>query len=1224
MGKFDERRKQLGIAVTERPSSKTNSSSIQSGGGSRFDRRRQEIATQREEERQASIKRSEERQQPKRELSAMELQVMRDTLSGPSFSREKVTPQATSLPSPDNMLKQQYDRFQPTPEFEPVKASPLAKMLGLDKKPLIGPSLTNIAEMVTTDPILRGVSRGAAFGLGDSVMPQRTGKKPLSENISEFAGMLFPGAAAERVATTALKPVIGNLPRLGQYVARGIGAEALHGTAEEAAQEFGGLNNQTLGQRALDVGIQSAAGGALGAAADLVPKLFRGLSQKANDGMSQGSVRGAETQTAQMERIPDTPAPIERPKEAWFTRLFGNRGVGIRAGANDGRELIDTQITSNPREPLALMEQARELAERTNQDFVDRFAPFRKINEQTYDAAMDSTRSNNLANITIKDKFVDLEGNVIGNSLGDVYSAVPRGQKHIADRYLVARDAIDRMDRQIQVYGKEKWFPQTSQDAAALATKLEQQYPWLKQFGDEWNKFNRNRQDLWVQSGIASQDMVNRLRVSNPNYTPMFRQQPRRGLGGQLAINTGKSGFSGQKAPVKRAVGSGRKIIDPAQGMIETTASSYNAMLRNRAMQELYKALQANPDRYKGVMEIVEETADARQSTLKKINEALNDGGPDSLANLLNDEVNQLWKKAKQSGNTTDNIVTVMLEGNPVKMRVMDPSLLKAIDGINPVQLDGFMKLADIMSRGIKQSATGLLAPLQGARLALRDLPVAAAQSKDKVRFLGDLSHAFVSQIADWLPNFIPGSQRLGKLARDYYRAGGGYEAYLKGDSRVRSTASDIVNHPYLSGKNVWKQAKRFNPLRVLKGFGDMTENLPRIAAYSAEMRRAGWNRSPENVRRALDAGREATVNWSRRGSKSPGIEAVAPYTNAAVQGTYRFIKRIKEQPASAAALIASTAAAKIWAYEKYKDDPDYQVRSKFDKGIPYSKTEDGKFKSIPVEPTEAFIADQILNFYKWAMDQEELPNAKESIQSGIEAFAPSIISGPAGAFTSEGQPINFGRETAAKTFGGTVLDPLIAAGTGKNYFGGDIVPREYQDDPTILQYNETTSAPGRWAAENLGIDAFTFDYLSQKFGGDIAKIGLPLTSEVGRGDIEGNLIDQVNSRLKLLEDPVMRNTISDDYYKALEKVSDAKAISDKRDTPLPNWYQTAYDEVTSMKKNSLNKAISDFNAMKKEITRDTTLSAKERADQLRDVQRNINMLRIQGIKRLEELGVPQ
>lgn len=951
--------------------------------------------------------------------------------------------------------------------------------------------------------------------------------------------------------------------------------------------------------------------------------------KQAAERLRMGGIAGAieppkNARVAIRSDMPVTEAPkrIENPKEPWFNKLFGSSSMGITPGAKDGKTLVDTHIVSRSKERGPIIERVGDAATAANENFVDRFAPFNQINKETYDAAMDSTRANNLANITIKDKFVDLEGNVLGKSLKEVYENVPRGMKNIADRYTIARDAVSRMDRGLNVYGKEKWFPQTAGEAANMVADLEKRYPWLKNFGEDWNQFNRNRQDLWAKSGIASDDLIKTLRHTNPNYAPMMRQQAKDSLKNRLAFNS-KSGFSGQKAPIQRAVGSTKKIVEPARGMIESTGASYNAMLRNRAMVNLYDAVKANPERYKGVIDIVEETADMKQASLKAINEALEDNGPDGVAAMLNDELNGIFKRAKQATGNSEATVTVMLNGNPVKMRVSDPSLLKAIEGIAPEQLGGIVKVFNVLSKGIKQAATGTLAPLQGLKLALRDLPIAAAQSKDKKRFITDISHAMISQVGDWLPSFVPGSERLGRLAREYYRAGGGYEAYLKGDSRLRAISSDLTRDPILSGRNLLKTARQANPLKPFKAFGDAMENVPRIAAFSAEMRKNGWKRDPESVRAAIDAGREATVNWSRRGAKGSEIEAFLPYSNAAVQGTYRLMKRFREQPISATSLILAVAGSKIAAYEQFKDDPDYQQRSKFEKGIPISKTADGKFVTVPVEPTEAYIADQILHFYKWAMDGEKAPSVKENIQEGADAFLPKYVAGPIAAFTSPGEAFS---PTAAvsNTVGGSVGDPINALTTGKNFFGGDIVPREYQDSSKAQQYNETTSAAGKWAAENLGIDAFTFDYLGQRFGGDIAKVGLPMTSQVGSGDPVGNVWDETLTRLKLLEDPVMKNRISDDFFSYSRSATEARTDHSKKDIPLPEWYQAAYDEVTSTKKGSIASRVQDLNTLKKEYQRSLELTAKQRSDNLRDVQREINLLRLEGIKRLEELGVPK
>lgn len=929
--------------------------------------------------------------------------------------------------------------------------------------------------------------------------------------------------------------------------------------------------------------------------------------------------------TKQVDDIPSgvfpEPVKADAVKQGWFDRLFGEQAVGITAGARSGENLIDTHIVNRTKERASLVQQGGEIVSKVEQELIDKFAPFRQIDKDTYNAAMDSTRANNLANITIKDKFVDLEGNVIGKSLKNVYENVPRGQKYLADRYTIMRDAVSRMERGMKVYGDEAWFPKSAEEATEMLTKLEERNPWLVQFGKDWNGFNANRQNLWVESGIASKELIDTLRYTNPNYAPMQRQQTRGSLRSRL--NSGKSGFSGQKAPIKRALGSSKKIIDPVQSMIESTGTSYNAMLRNRAMVKMYGAVLKDPDKFRGILDIVEETAEMKKLSLDEINEILREEGPEGVIGKLNGELDAIFKQSKQVSNKDDAIVTVMVKGSPVKMRVGEPSLLKAIEGIAPEQLGVALSIANVISKAIKQSATGMLAPVQGAKLAFRDIPIAFMQSKDKKRFVFDISHAFVSQIGDWLPDFVPGANKLGNLSRQYYRAGGGYEAYLKGDSTIRAVSSDITRDPILSGRNLWKTAKKVNPLKPLKGFGDGLENLPRITAFAAEMRKNRWKRDPESVRSAVDAGREATVNWSRRGAKGAGIEAVLPYSSAAVNGTYRLVKRFKEQPISATLLIMGIAGAKIASYEKFKDDPDYQQRSKWEKGIPISKDKNGKFITQPVEPTEAFIADQLLHFYKWAKDGEKAPGAKEIFREGTDALLPKYAAGPLASFATEGVPFD-PRAGLDATTGGSVMEPINAAISGRNFFGGDIVPREYQDLSTDLQYDSTTSAAGKWAAENLNIDAFTFDYLGEKFGGDIAKIGLPMTSDVGKSDPTGNLWDETLTRLKLLEDPVMKNRISNDFYTRSEAVTQAKAANLRKDIPLPKWYQDAYDDVTSTKKGSITSRVQGLNARKKETERSINLNAKERADQLRDIQREINLLRIEGIKRMEELGVPK
>lgn len=953
------------------------------------------------------------------------------------------------------------------------------------------------------------------------------------------------------------------------------------------------------------------------------PKAAPENARATKDPTSDSLIRVTEaTPSGEVEKItPFVPdAPIVT-KQSLHETLFGDQGVGIVAGQGKARELIDTHIVDNKTTPTSLLQATKEGLSNANQSIVDQFAPFKLVSPKAYDAAMDSTRANNLTHIALSDAFVDLQGVVKGNSLKGVYDNVPRGQRDLAHRYLILRDSVDRMNRGIRVFPDAPWAPKTADQAKEMYEALEAKNPWLARFGQEWNSFNKNVQDLWLDGDLVSDQTLLRLRRSNPNYAKMARQMDPIELRKSLS---GKRGFSGQSAGVMSAKGSARKIVDPSQGMIESVNRTYSAVLRNRAMKEIYEAVIENPDRFKGVIETIDTVDTVKNDALDKINEMLQKGDIDGVVDMLNDEITNIFKHSRVDKSQKGATVTIMIGGNPVKMKVLDPSILKAIEGITPDELSGALKVVDFLSKATKYSATGALAPLQGAKLFIRDLPIAAAQSKDKKRFIQDVTYAMISQIADWLPSYIPGAKNMGKLARDYYRAGGGYEAYLKGDSGVRTKSFELTKDPIFSSRNLAKVAKNVaNPFRPLQGFSNALENIPRIAAFNAEMRKIKWSRDPESIRRALEAGREATVNWSRKGARTRTTEALLPYSNAAVQGTYRLVKRFKEQPVSASLLIMGIAGAQIQAYERFKDDPDYQYRSRYAQGIPIAKTEDGKFITIPVEPTEKFIADQIFDFYRWSQGDMNQPTAKERIQQGADALLPGYGSAAVSAFTSPDKKVDL-KSAASKLLSSSSLEGVRSLDTGQNFFGGDIVPREYQSLPTELQYNETTSSAGKWAAENLGMDAFTFDYLAEKYGGDLAKIALPMTSDVGKGDPLGNIESEVLARLRLLEDPTMSNRISEDYYRFADRVTNAKAAYDRHKVAPPEWLGPAYNNITSQRKNSIASRISDLNAIKKQVQRDTTLSAKERSEQLREVQTQINLMRIQAIEYMEQIGVPK
>ena len=417
MSSFDERRKQLGITSKSSSSKPRSEQSQTSGGSSFFERRRAAIDKEIEDERKSLVRQAEKTpavtsQKPTLQLPSMQLQLKTATTA---FTPESVNP----------ALRPQYG--PPKPEFTQPKGKTVAQRLGLDN-PIIGPSLSEIGQAVVTDPFLRGVSRTASLGLGEGAIPKRTGEKPLLEKAGEFAGYLQPGAAAERVAASALRPLIKNLPKAARFSSTGAGAGALFGTAQETAQELGGQNEQTLGQRALDVGIETALGGALGG---LTGAISDGISMVRNapSDVLRGAIQASETPTQ----------PIT-----------ARTSIGTRRPAQRVAEVTDVPAVKEPNVSTSATPEKGIRANYQNQLSNGNFSPElqQAINntDQTYDIArnVDTVAK---ANENVKD---------LPKAEADFHANQAAGPEHIATGYRLMQelDALGEHQRSLNVANK--------------------------------------------------------------------------------------------------------------------------------------------------------------------------------------------------------------------------------------------------------------------------------------------------------------------------------------------------------------------------------------------------------------------------------------------------------------------------------------------------------------------------------------------------------------------------------------------------------------------------------------------------------------------------------------------------------------------------------------------------------------------------------------------------
>lgn len=1074
-------------------------------------------------------------------------------------------------------------------------------------RPDLGPTANKVADVLGAGLTL-AVPSGAPLGAGPIAAPYNA-----VDNLVAASPRL---QRAESAVANTLSAGGRIRPQTAQAVTREAFREgtagAIQGPALAAMQ--GQPTNRELAENA-GLGLLAGAGlSALPLAAQPIRSAIN--NRRVGNALMQG-VRNTD--------LPVTPTPGRTPnvtkavnaesdvlKQSWFTNLFGEQGLGISAvsGRGSGR-MISTQDqivkSAIKNDVQGVMDSAAAQARATYQNFVDYLSPLKKVSNETYQTAMDASRANNLANTIARDAFVTPQGEVVGESLQGIFKKVPRGQdKNFVD-YLILRHAETRMGRGERVYDDS--LDMTPAKVRERIETLEKRYPGFQQIAQEWDQFNDNvLQYLGVNEGLISEDLYKALREKNPFYAPMRRQFSRSEKPGRKSLaKTTSSSFSGQKAPIKEVspTGSTRRIVDPRKTTIETIGAWTNAALRNRTMQSLVNAIKRDPEGMKGIAEIVKGPNDKRN-----LRDILLDDGVDDFVESLDSDFKAMFKTTKLSN---DNVVRAMVDGEPIYIQVNDPEIVKTLIGMGPQASNALIDFFGALSNATKRGATGVFAPVFAIKGATMDLVQSAIQARNPAQQMAYTVYGIISGIADRLN--IPG---LRNMAQEFRRSGGEFSAALKGDRRVNRQISDMTRYPIISPRGLAQTARKTveSPFKALEAIGDIAENAPRMAAYKIEMNRLGGERTPENVRRAMEQAREITVNFSRKGALTRDIEAFVPYNNAAVQGTYRVLRAFKDNPVKTMTAIAGLSVLpKLYEYTQFADDPDYQqlpARERY-RFLIVGKNSDGTFVKIPMEPAYNSFGELTIEALRAFKDQD--PTAFKGMADALaNAWLPPVATGALQGITQGG-----GAETSiAGAINSTVAAPFVAVTANQSFTGAPIVSQGLSDRSPQYQYDERTSVVAKELGKYLNISPMKVDYLIRAYGGDPARLLLPLTSDVGAGNVRNTLLKN------FIVDPQVTNTLSDDFYTAKENLTRAYRDNQEAGAELPSWYSEELRKlVTSTAKGSINKRISSYRTKIKEVSADNSLSATEKTRQLRDLRQQMNKLYIDINQRLEEAGVP-
>ncbi|WP_127580188.1 LPD38 domain-containing protein [Paenibacillus koleovorans] len=810
------------------------------------------------------------------------------------------------------------------------------------------------------------------------------------------------------------------------------------------------------------------------------------------------------------------------------------------------------------------LKEADQIAERANK------APL-KQSESAYELALASRYSDQISKQNLTDKLVDAKGNVVSGSLKDALSDLEPGKMVDFEDYLLNRHAITRMeDRGEKVFDdKLEWTPDIGREKVAA---YEAANPKFAEMADKVYEFQNNMVQHWlVDTGIITQKTADAWREANPYYVPnkryfteLEKQKGGRGLT--------KRGYAGQAVPVRKYEkgGSQRKVISPIESMIENVDAFVKAAKRNQSMQALVRNVKQHPDEFEGLLEIVEPPK--KLDDVADIDLSSAEGLEDVLARLEQDFSHAMQTTRKDR----DNIVRVLMDGEPAHLKINDKGLLQAVTAMGPDQVGKVFGAIGKVTNFMKTLTTGVNPIFVFTRSLLRDIPqayIASKSTNNPIEFGADLFEAAWSIMANK------------ELYKQFKRMGGGHTASVAADRNLLAQSKRKIL-PAKGGRLAGAVPRSYD---FLQNVLNATESATRLG----EFKRLGKSGDVDDRLLGLFESQEVATNFKRRGRLTRELDALFPYFNAAVQGLDKFVRTYKDNPKAATvkSFLAVTIPTMV-AYAFNYDNPDYQKLSNATKDnfiliprgdgtfvrIAKPKEIGTVFSDIPERLLRQFFQQDPDAFRKFANQLREtftLPG----INGAIQGFGQEGITGALSGFV-----------------GDSIAGPVVGAAMNENWAGSPIVPGYLQNASPKLQYDSKTSAPAKIAGKLTGTSPMKLDYVAKQYLGGVGQIGIPALSAGGGTGVA--LERQVTA------DPVYSNDIMDKFYSAKEKLDRAKADANISGD-LPKWYNDGqrkqYDRVSD--------AIGAMRKRMREIEEDLSIPAARKREQLRQLREQMNQL---------------
>jgi len=411
--------------------------------------------------------------------------------------------------------------------------------------------------------------------------------------------------------------------------------------------------------------------------------------------------------------------------------------------------------------------------------------------------------------------------------------------------------------------------------------------------------------------------------------------------------------------------------------------------------------------------------------------------------------------------------IELFSDGKRVKLAA-DPELSRALNAMDEEQLNLVVRALSLPARALRAGATSLNVAFALPNV-LRDQLSAAVNNK----YGGIPMYDFVSGLASVMKKddsykkwILSGADQATLFAQDR--------------TTLQRGVKDITGGiGYKAGKLVK------SPLELFRIFGDLSEKGSRVGVFKRALKGAtkeGLN-TEDALLTAMRESREATIDFAQRGSKMKSFNAMVPFLNARVQGTYKLAQSFKNRPIQTmarGAAIASVPAAILYIHNNaegnadiYKEIPDYIKRENFvivtgDEKTPFIKIPKGEVGKIFANPVESFLAQIKRDSTNWGDTAKDI----------VDSFLPvGSVSEPARFITDIGPT--------------AVTVPYQMLSNYDVFRGSEIVGKYQKDLPAAQQFSKYNTETAKKIGELLNISPAQLEFALSGFTGGLGRQGL-------------------------------------------------------------------------------------------------------------------------------------